>query len=194
LTHHARGENIREIIQRGIENMEKKPTAVQRSEEPTALKPVKYESLLEHIDDIFATLSSRAFEIFSWNGGRFGHDLEHWFQAERELLHPVHVQLNETGESFEVKAEVPGFSEKELEISVEPRRLTITGKRETSKEEKKGKTLYSEKCSDRVLRIVELPAEVQTDKVVATLKNGVLEFNLPKVAKAQPIRIQPKAA
>ena len=48
-----------------------------------------------------------------------------------DLLHPVHVNIAESGESLEVKAEVPGFSEKEIEVSVEPSRLTITGKRET---------------------------------------------------------------
>jgi HSP20 family molecular chaperone IbpA len=39
-----------------------------------------------------------------------------------------------------VKTEVPGFNEKELQMTMEPNRLTISGKRESSKEEKKGKT------------------------------------------------------
>ena len=89
---------------------------------------------------------------------------------------------------------MPGFNEKEVEIGVEPRRVTITGKRETKKEEKKGKTFCAESCSDRILRMVELPAEIETDKVTATLRNGVLDLTLPKVAKAQALRIHPKAA
>ena len=89
---------------------------------------------------------------------------------------------------------MPGFSEKELEISIDPRRLTITGKREAKKEEKKARTVHAERCCDQVLRIVDLPADIETDKVTATLKNGVLEFTMPKVAKAQIVRIHPKAA
>ena len=89
---------------------------------------------------------------------------------------------------------MPGFSEKELEIGLEPRRLTIIGKRETKKEEKKGKTVFAECCSDQILRIINLPADVQTDKVTATLKNGVLEFTMPRVVKGHSVRIHPKAA
>lgn len=165
--------------------------AVKRAEEP---KPIRYGSVFDQIQDTFNALSRRAYEIFDGNGRAFGRDLEDWFQAERELLHPVHVNIDEFDDSFAVKAEVPGFNEKELEINLDPRRLTITGKREAKKEEKNGKTVYAERCCDHILRIVDLPADVETDKVTAILKNGILEFTLPKVAKAHTIRIHPKAA
>ena len=166
--------------------------AVKRAEEPT--KPIKYASVFDQIQDTFNAISRRAYEIFEGNERAFGRDLEHWFQAEREIIHPVHVSIEESDDSLSVKAEVPGFNEKELEIGVEPRQLTITGKRETKKEEKKGKTVCAECCSDQILRIVSLPADVQTDKVTATLKNGVLEFTMPKVVKGHTVRIHPKAA
>jgi len=173
---------------------ERTPTAVQRAQEPTTLKPAKFESLLDRVNEVFNDISKRAFEIFDGNGRVFGRELDDWLKAEREFLHPIHIQLAESGESLEVQAEVPGFSEKELEVSAEPRRLTISGKRKTSKEEKKGKTVYSETGSDQILRVVDLPVEIETDKVTAALKNGVLELTMPKAAKARSIRIQPKAA
>lgn len=167
-------------------------TAMKRAEEP--IKPSKYPSLFDQMEGTFNALTRRAYEIFESNGRTFGRDLENWFQAEKELLHPVPVNITESDESFEVKAEVPGFNEKEIEISVQPGRLTITGKRETKKEEKKGKTVCEESCSDQILRMVDLPSEIETSKVTATLKNGVLELTLPKVAEAQTLRIHPKAA
>ena len=93
-----------------------------------------------------------------------------------------------------VRAEVPGFSTKELEISIEPRRLTILGKHEAQKESKKAKTIYSERCAKKILRVVDLPAEVDSLKVSAVLKDGVLSIELPKAAHAKPVRIEPKAA
>ena len=167
-------------------------TAVRRAEEP--IRPIKYGSLFDQLENTFNTIARRAYEIFEANGRAFGRDLEHWFRAERELLHPVLVNVTETDGSFEMKAEVPGFNEKEIEIGVEPRRLTITGKREAKKEEKKGKTVWAESCCDQILRTVDLPADIETDNVTATLRNGVLELTLPKVAKAHTLRIHPKAA
>ncbi len=166
--------------------------AVRRAEEST--KPIKYGSVFDEIQDTFNAISHRAYEIFEASGSSFGRDLEHWFEAERELLHPVHVSIEEFDDSLAVSAEVPGFSEKELEINLEPHRITITGKREAKKEGKKGNTVYTERCSDQILRIVELPVDIETNKVNATLKNGVLEFTMPKVAKAHAIRIHPKGA
>jgi HSP20 family protein len=167
-------------------------TAMKRVEEST--KPNKNISQFDQMRETFTALTSRAYQIFEGNGRAFGRDLENWLQAERELLHHVPLNITECDESFEVKAEVPGFNEKEIELGVESRRLTITGKRESKKEEKKGKMLCVESSSDQLLRIVDLPSEIETDKVTATLKNGVLDLTLPKAAKAQPLRIHPKAA
>ena len=77
---------------------------------------------------------------------------------------------------------------------MEPKRLTITGKHEAKKEEKKGRTLYAESSSNQILRMVDLPAEIETEKVKATLKHGVLNLTLPKVAKTQALHIHPNAA
>jgi HSP20 family protein len=170
-------------------------TAVQRVEQPSAIRTTRRESLLDTMNKTFDDIARQAFEMLESNGRTFGRDLEDWLKAEGELLHPVHMTLAEAGDTLEVKAEVPGFSEKELEISVEPRRLTIAGKRESEKEEKKGEIVSASTCcSDQLLRIVDLPTEIETDKVTATLKNGVLNLTMPKVAKARSIKIQPKTA
>jgi HSP20 family molecular chaperone IbpA len=166
--------------------------AVRRVEEPA--KIVKYPSLFAQMEETFNALTHRAYEIFNSNGRIFGRDLDNWLQAERELLHPVALNITETDEAFTVKAEVPGFTEREIEVAVEQGRLTITGQRESSKEEKKGKTVCAESRADQILRIVDLPCDVEAGKVTATLKNGELELTVPKVAKAQPVRIRPKAA
>jgi HSP20 family protein len=169
--------------------------AIQRAEEkPVTITPVA--NLKERINKMSQAIEQRAYEIFEGNGRMFGRGLEDWFKAEMDILHPVHVNIVEAEDSLEVKAEVPGFSEKEIEVSIEPRRLTITGKRETEtkREEKKNKTVYSEFCSNQILRTVDLPAIVDAEKTTATLKNGVLQLTMPKTAKAKTIEIKPKAA
>ncbi len=174
--------------------MTEKSTAVQIAKEPTNPKPLTFENVLDRANAIFEAISRRAYEIFEGNGCASGHDLDQWFQAEKELLHPVHVELKESEDALSIKAEVPGFSEKELSINLEPHRLVISGRRETKKEEKKGKTVYSEMCADQIMRVIELPAEVQAEKATATLKDGIVELSAPKAAKARAIPIESKAA
>jgi HSP20 family molecular chaperone IbpA len=52
---------------------------------------------------------------------------------------------------------------------------------------------YSERCAKEILRVIYLPAEVDSSKASATLKDGILNIELPKAAHAQTVRIEPKA-
>ena len=170
--------------------MAEQTTAVERAPEAKKPQMVAFESLADRVDSMFDQIRRRAYELFDGNGHEWGHDLADWLKAEKELLRPVQLDLTETEDALEVKAEVPGFTEKELEVSVEAQRLTISGKHEASKEEKKGKAVYSETSSSDILRVLSLPAEVDAAKASATLKDGILKLTLPKTAKAQTIRVR----
>jgi HSP20 family protein len=148
----------------------------------------------ERFDNIYNSIARRAFELFEANGRWLGRDLDDWLRAEAEVLHPVHMEMRESEGGFTVQAEVPGFAAKDLEITVEPGCMKIAGKRETKEEEKKGKTIRSEWCADQILRFVDFPADVDTSKVSASLKDGILTLDLPKAAHAKAVRIEPKSA
>jgi len=169
-------------------------TAMQTAKVPLAVKQSSTGDIIDRFQQIYDSIARRAFEIFDNNGRWFGHDLEDWFRAESELLHPMHLEMAESDDNLTVRAEVPGFSIKEIEINVEPRRLTIAGKHEAHEENKKGKTIYSERCANEILRIVDLPAEIVSSKVSAILKDGVLKVELPKAPHAKAVRVEPKAA
>ena len=176
--------------------MAEQATAMETRKEstPAPLKLTAPTDLFKHIEDLYDSITRRAFEIFENNGRMLGRDLEDWFQAESELLHPIHIDVAESKDSLTVHAEVPGFKADDLKVSLEGNRLTITGKRETREERKDEKAIYKERCSDRMLRVIDLPAEVDTGKAVATLKDGLLEVKVPKTAPAKSIPITTKAA
>lgn len=100
----------------------------------------------------------------------------------------VPVEIAETEKELVVTAEVPGFSEKDLEVRVEPTRLFITGKIYETKEDKTKKTLYTERTYNQVFRYVDLPIQVNADHGTATVKDGVLTITL---YKAQPPKLIP---
>jgi len=167
---------------------------MQRAKEPVAVATAKPEDFSKEMQRAFDAIARRAFEIFAGDGYLIGRDDDNWFKAQEQLFHPVHVNIAESGDTLTLKAEVPGFTEKDLQVTVESGRLTISGKRETSKEETKGTTVYSETCSDEIFRVVDLPAEVDADKVTATLKDGMLQLTMPKIAKGKTIPIKSQAA
>jgi HSP20 family protein len=175
--------------------MSEKSTATQTALDPTAIKIVAHHSLLDRIHKIQEDIAQRAFELFEKSGSAPGHELDHWFEAESEILHPAHMKVDETEDALTVQAEVPGFNANELQVSVEANRLTISGRKEASKEEKKkGKTIYEEHCSSELLRMIDLPVAVDSAKATATLKNGILDLTFPKAPQTKSSQIEVKAA
>lgn len=175
--------------------MQKQSVAItQPAKESGPMKLLPASDLFDRIQDFSNSIARRAFEIFEDRGRALGHDLEDWLRAESEFLHPVHVDIAETDEALTVRAEVPGFSAKELEVGVEPHRLTISGKRESSEERTSKKTIYTEQCSNQIFRAIDLPKEVDSSKVTATLQDGVLELSMPKAAKVQKVPVEEKQA
>src|SRR5262249_45791319 len=142
------------------------------------------------MNELYDTISRRAFELFERDGGVWGRELEHWFEAESEILHPAHVRVSETNDLVTVRAEVPGFNADELKVSMEPWRLTISGRRESGGDERSAKTIYQERCSSEILRIIDLPVEVNPAKTTANLRNGILELRMPKAAEASNTQAQ----
>lgn len=84
-----------------------------------------------------------------------------------------------------VKAEIPGLERENIELSLEGDTLTIKGEKKKEERLEDEDYFYCECYYGTLSRKIDLPAEVQTDKVKATLKNGVLEVRLPKTETAK---------
>jgi len=98
----------------------------------------------------------------------------------------------EDGESFFVEAEIPGVSMDNVEIYAMGNELTIKGRREPRDAE--NLTYHrQERGFGEFTRVVTLSADVDPDKVEATLKHGVLTITLPKAASAKTRKIAVKS-
>jgi HSP20 family protein len=141
------------------------------------------QSLNERARQLEEAISRRAFEIFLREGSVHGRDREHWAEAEAEFLLPVPVSISETDHALILHAEVPGFTAADLQIGVEPTRLTIGGKRQSAEEHNTGKSIHRERRASEILRVIALPEPVDASRATATLSNGVIELNLPRAAR-----------
>lgn len=97
-----------------------------------------------------------------------------------------HVEVAERGNALRVTAELPGLSERDLELSVDDNILMIRGERRQENEDKdRG---YTERFYGRFERRIALPSGVEVDKPEATFRDGVLTVTLPRSAEADDRR------
>lgn len=165
-------------------------TAMQPMGRPISIRHNAREAS-EQFDRVYRSIARKAFELFKRNGQLQGHDLDNWLSAESEIVHPTYVQLTESNGGFTLRAEVPGFRAKDLEVTAEPRRIYISGKRET-RSDQDGKQVRCEWRADQIYRAVDLPADVDTPQVNAVLQDGILTVDLPRDSRARSVRIEPR--
>jgi HSP20 family protein len=117
--------------------------------------------------------------------------------TEKKWFSPP-VDVEETEKNFFFYFDLPGVSEKELNLTVVGRELNVTGQRnkeipveaaETNESHEVRKAHRSERFFGKFERSFILPEEVDSEKIEATFKDGVLEIRVPKVEAAQPKNI-----
>lgn len=115
-------------------------------------------------------------DVDDWNGGGF-----------------PRASLEDTGQSFVLRLEVPGVDQKDIELSVQGSTLTLKGERKEQPRE--GYSVHrKERSPFRFARSFALPARIDNENVGAELKLGVLTVTLPKAKEAQPRQINVRAS
>lgn len=103
------------------------------------------------------------------------------------------VDVREQENEYLMEAELPGLAEKDIELNVEDNILTLSSKKEESKEEKKNGYLIRERCNYEFARTFVLPKDVDREKIKAEFKNGLLVVNIPKKPETKPQKIDVKS-
>lgn len=104
------------------------------------------------------------------------------------------VDLYETKDEVVVTAKLPGVKEKEINVSIVGEVLTIKGEQKEEQETKDERYHRVERFYGAFERQIPLPVPVETEKVKATYKDGVLAIHLPKAETIKPKAIKVEAA
>ena len=113
-----------------------------------------------------------------------------WAQGETEGQ--LSVDVYQTPADIVIKSTIAGVKPENLDIAITNDMVTIRGRRETEEDLGKDDYFYQECYWGPFSRSVILPVDVQTDKSLATLKNGVLTIKLPKSEKTKTKKIEIK--
>ena len=100
------------------------------------------------------------------------------------------VDVYEDEHSIQLKLEVPGIEEKDLDIKVENNVLTVSGERKFEKEEKEENFRRVERRYGSFVRSFTLPTTVDSEGITADYNAGVLKLKLAKRAEAKPKQIK----
>ena len=100
------------------------------------------------------------------------------------------VDIFETENEVVLKADVPGVELKDIEVRVENQTLTVKGERKFEQEEQRKGYHRIERSYGAFQRSFAVPHTVDTEKVAAEFKNGVLTISLPKKEAAKPRQVK----
>jgi len=104
------------------------------------------------------------------------------------------VDVREEEDSYVLEAELPGLSEKDIDVKVDNGLLHISAGKEEKKEQKSEGYLLKERRSSSYHRTFVLPKDVDREKIDANFTNGLLTLSIPKVEAAKPRQIEVKKA
>lgn len=169
------------------------PVEVKKTAPAATNAPDAWRSLRTEMD--------RMFDRFA--GGWGMPSLRRMFDAEPALRYestftvpsPA-VDITEDDGNYKVTAELPGMTEKEIEVAVSGDMLTLKGEKKEEKEQKEKNFYLSERSYGSFQRSFCVPEGVDRNKIAADFSKGVLTISMPKTAKAveQQKKIEVKAA
>src|SRR2546427_6878978 len=124
--------------------------------------------------------------------GRFwGGPLAEWPDSDLRVREPL-VDLIDKGSEFVVRAELPGVSNEDVDLTVTADAIEIHAETNRSRKENEKNYQHRERTYQALHRLLSFPEEVKADLASATLKDGVLEVRVPKkepTPEPKPVKV-----
>jgi HSP20 family protein len=151
----------------------------------TTTVPVKHAAPTpEYTPDVWRSLRGEMDRLFDRFTGGFGMLQPPSFRFESAFNLPVPaVDITEDETSFKLSAELPGMTEKDIQVSLSGNMLTIKGEKRQEKDERTKDYHLTERSYGEFRRSFVLPEGVSGDKAAATFVNEVLTVAVPKAAQ-----------
>lgn len=111
------------------------------------------------------------------------------FETQRSNLWRPAMDAKDLEKNFELSFSLPGFEKDDITVSVKNNTLNLKATKTEVKEDEGSKYLSREIARGSYERDIELPENVNSDKIAAEYKNGILTLSIPKTKEALPKEI-----
>lgn len=115
-----------------------------------------------------------------------------WPEPVFEHRHWPALDIADNENELVIKAEVPGCKKDDIDISIQDRTLTISGEKKQEEEKKEKGYYHVERTYGSFRRDLNLPSDIDTTRIDAACKDGVLSITLPKTEKAKAVKVNIK--
>jgi len=139
-------------------------------------------------------IALRAFQICKSRGCGSGRQVEDWRRAESEILAPLNCGHLVLEGKVWLSTDAACFEKGDIEICVEPRRLTICGTPRDYRPSQPSEKCGSGPCKDIVFHALDLPVEIEPSQATARFRGRFLEIDLPKAQAMHTTRVEQNAA
>jgi HSP20 family protein len=112
-------------------------------------------------------------------------DIEPFWRRDLGFNVTPAIDIVEKDKAFEVTAELPGLDVKNIDLQLSDNVLTIKGEKQEEREEKAKDRYVSERRYGSFRRSLQVPGNIDTDKIEASFKDGILTVTLPKSPEAE---------
>lgn len=147
---------------------------------PTPWHP--FDTLRQQFERVFDDFD-RGLRLMPFRRSLF--DIEPFSRQQRSWASVPAVDVAETDKSYEIVAELPGIDEQDIDVKLANGGLVISGEKHQQTEEKKKDYYLSERHFGSFERYFQLPDGIDTDRIEATFRKGILTVTLPKTQEAQ---------
>ena len=96
------------------------------------------------------------------------------------------IDIKESDNLFQIKADIPGLTKKDIKVSLKGDQLTISGERKKISDNENDHYHYRERSAGKFNRSFNLPESINKDKIQASFKNGILSIELEKHEEIVP--------
>ncbi|MBI4517871.1 MAG: Hsp20/alpha crystallin family protein [Deltaproteobacteria bacterium] len=167
-----------------------KPEAAKPPAKSVAVTPVRVLPPAAPVESEFDRIFDRMLDDFRHFSFPSLLGPERWWPSRALRMQVPAVDVYEDKDAVVVKADLPGMSKDEIEVSLTGSALTLKGEKRKAEEIKDHDYYRSERSYGAFSRTLALPADIKSDQVTASFKDGVLEIRLPKTEEAKKKQIK----
>ncbi len=115
-----------------------------------------------------------------------------FIEGPRNMVYLPALDIYEDEDKIVIEADIPGVKKEDIKISVEDNILTIKAEKKKEEKAEEKDVVYEEIAYGLYAREIDLPHTVDTEKIEAEYKDGVLKISLPKKEEVKPKQIEIK--